>query len=169
LATYVATKHAVVGLTEALHLEYAGSGIEFSVVMPVGTNTELYSGLQQIRGIKTPEPEDVAEAIVEALQTGRFDVYVPKRMNGIIRLSALLPRRAAEAIGDALGGNDALKAPDRVARAAYERRIGQAVTDEEPAGARTGEPQPPQPEPAQPEPEASQSEISPPISTPASS
>lgn len=156
LATYVATKHAVVGLTEALRLEFTGTGIDFSVVMPIGTNTELYSGLQQIKGIKTPEPQDVAEAIVEALQTGRFDVFVPKRMNGIIRLGALLPRRAADAIGNAMGGSHALDNPDRVVRSAYEQRIGQAM-----AAAAPAEPQPVV--------EESQSEITPPISTPASS
>ncbi len=167
LATYVATKHAVVGLTEALHLEFAHTAIDFSVVMPVGTNTELYSGLQQIKGIKTPEPEDVAEAIVEALETGRVDVFVPKRMNGAIRLGALLPRRAAEALNNALGGTDALRNPDRVIRAAYEERIGQTVaatpTASEPeasaAPANGG----------QSESETSQSATKPPISAPASS
>jgi NAD(P)-dependent dehydrogenase (short-subunit alcohol dehydrogenase family) len=172
LATYVATKHAVVGLTEALRLEFGPSGIDFSLVMPVGTNTELYSGLQQMRGIKTPEPEDVAEAIVEALQTGRFDVYVPKRMKAVIRATGLFPRAAAEAIGNSLGSNEVMQHPDLTARAAYEQRIGQTM-----AAPATTQPVPaptdPQPQSAatdtQPEPDLSQSEISPPISTPASS
>ena len=168
LATYVATKHAVVGLTEALRLEYAGTGIDFSVVMPVGTNTVLYSGLQQIRGVDTPEPQDVGEAIVEALQTGRVDVFVPKHMNAIIRLGALLPRRAAEALGNALGGHEAVKNPDRTARAAYEQRIGQTMEAAETPDLQPGS-EPAQPAAPQPEPEVSQPEISPPISTPASS
>src|SRR5579862_4169146 len=162
LATYVATKHAVVGLTEALRMEFASSGIDFSVVMPVGTNTELYSGLQQIRGIKTPEPEDVAEAIVEALQTGRVDVYVPRRMGATI--------------SQALGGNDAVTHPDRAVRAAYEQRIGQGMTASDPAQA-VGTPAKPGGSPAEsqtPEapdgqPDVSQPEINSPISTPASS
>jgi short-subunit dehydrogenase len=137
LATYVASKHAVVGLTEALRLEFGPSGIDITVVMPVGVNTELYSGLQPMRGIKTPEPEDVAEAIVEALQTGRYEVYVPKRMNAILRSTALMPRRWAEAIGNAIGGNDVMKQPDHAARAAYEARMARTValahpTDAEP-------------------------------------
>src|SRR5436305_2144143 len=73
LATYVASKHAVVGLSEALRLEFGPSGIDVSVVIPVGVNTELYSGLQPMRGMKTPEPEDVAQAIDDALDTGRYD------------------------------------------------------------------------------------------------
>ncbi len=133
LATYTAAKHAVVGLTEALRLEFAGSGIDFTVVMPVGTNTDLYSGLQPLKGMKTPEPEDVAEAIVEALQTGRYEVYVPKRMNAVVRLGALLPRRAADLIGKAMGG-DTITRPDQSARAAYERRIAQSAAASQAAG-----------------------------------
>lgn len=135
VATYCATKHAVVGLTEALRQEYADTAIEFTVVMPVGVNTELYSGLQQMRGIKTPEPEDVAEAIVEALQTGRYEVYLPKRMNAVMRMGALLPRRALDAIGKAMGGNDAISHPDHSARAAYEARMERTIAASNPSDA----------------------------------
>jgi short-subunit dehydrogenase len=117
----------VVGLCEALRQELIGSEIDVSVVMPVGVKTELYSGLQDLRGMKTPEPEDVAAAIVEALQTGRFEVYVPKRMKALIRLTALVPRRTAEAIAHALGGNETITNPDHVARAAYEARIAATI------------------------------------------
>ena len=74
LATYVATKHAVVGLTESLRMEFGASGVSFSVVMPVGTNTELYSGLQQVRGIKTPEPE-----VVKAPEPEQVKSAAPKQ------------------------------------------------------------------------------------------
>jgi NAD(P)-dependent dehydrogenase (short-subunit alcohol dehydrogenase family) len=141
LATYCATKHAVVGLTASLRQEFLTSGIDFSVVMPVGVNTELYSGLKQLRGVKTPEPEDVASAIVEALQTGRYEVYVPKRMNAVIRSGALLPTKAMDAVGKVLGGGEAVTTPDRAARAAYEERMARmgstssAAADEDAAPA----------------------------------
>jgi NAD(P)-dependent dehydrogenase (short-subunit alcohol dehydrogenase family) len=127
VATYVATKHAVVGLTDSIRMELAGTGIDVSVVMPVGVNTELYSGLQQLRGITTPEPDDVAEAIVEALQTGRYEVYVPKRMNATLRLTGLLPQRARDALGRAMGAGDAITHPDHAARAAYEARMADTI------------------------------------------
>jgi len=142
LATYVATKHAVVGLTEALRLEFADSSIDFTVVMPVGVNTELYSGIQPLRGMKTPEPEEVAEAIVEALQTGRYEVYVPKRMNAIIRSAALLPRPAMDFIGKALGGDTVTRA-DHAVRAAYEQRIARTMADAQPSDPKpAAEPEP---------------------------
>ncbi len=127
LATYCATKHAVVGLSDALRQEVAGTGVEVTVVMPVGVNTELYSGLQQMRGIRTPEPDDVAEAIVEALQTGRYEVYVPRRMNAVFRISALLPRRVLDVLGAAMGSNDTMTHPDHHARAAYEARMALTI------------------------------------------
>jgi NADP-dependent 3-hydroxy acid dehydrogenase YdfG len=134
-ATYAATKHAVVGLSDSLRQELRGSGIDVTVVMPVGVNTELYSGLPQMRGLKTPEPEDVAQAIVEALRTGRFEVYVPKSMGMTVRLTSLLPRRAAEAVGRMIKADQVLVAPDGTARAAYDARMVETMSRAEDAAA----------------------------------
>jgi NAD(P)-dependent dehydrogenase (short-subunit alcohol dehydrogenase family) len=155
LATYVATKHAVVGLTESLRQELAGTGVEVSVVMPIGVNTELYSGLPQLRGIKTPEPEDVADAIVEALQTGRYEVYVPKRMKGTLKFSGLLPLRARDWINRATGGEKMMTQPDHAARSAYEARMRETIDGPPPAPAAAAPIAPadaaaPAPEPAAP-------------------
>jgi NAD(P)-dependent dehydrogenase (short-subunit alcohol dehydrogenase family) len=122
-ATYCATKHAVVGLTEALAQELHGTGIDISVVMPTVVNTELGSGLPQTRAFKAVEPEDVANAIVEALQTGRVDVYVPKSLNGTVRMGSLLPRKALSFISRALKSDQVLAKPDHTARAVYEARM----------------------------------------------
>jgi NADP-dependent 3-hydroxy acid dehydrogenase YdfG len=126
-ATYCATKHAVVGLSEALRQELHGTNVDMSVVMPVVVNTELGSGLPETRGFKPVEAEDVADAIVEALQTGRFEVYVPKSIGRVVRVAALLPRRALEAIGRATKGDQVLAHPDPAARAAYEARIAPPI------------------------------------------
>ncbi len=135
-ATYCATKHAVVGLSEAIRAEVRDTSIDVSVVMPVVVNTELGSGLPETRAIKVMQPEDVADAIVEALQTGRFEVYVPKSMNATVRLTALLPRRAAEAIGRALKSDQVLARPDHNGRAAYNARMAETVArGEKPAPA----------------------------------
>lgn len=122
-ATYSATKHAVVGLTEAIRGEVRGSGVETSVVMPVPVNTELAAGLVNGRGLTaTVEPEDVADAIVEALERPRHDVYVPRAIVAGVRLGALLPRRLAEAINRSAKTHRILAEADLSARADYERR-----------------------------------------------
>ena len=125
--TYCATKHAVVGLSEGLRAELRDTGVDISVVMPVVVNTELGSGLPETRGFKSVQPEDVANGIVEALQTGRFEVFVPRSVSGLVRFSAVMPRRAIEAIGKVLKGDQVLAHPDHGARAAYEARMSQTI------------------------------------------
>jgi NADP-dependent 3-hydroxy acid dehydrogenase YdfG len=126
-ATYCATKHAVVGLSEAIRAEVRDTNIDVSVVMPVVVNTELGSGLPTTRGVKPVEPENVAAAIVEALQTGRFDVYVPKSMGALVRLTAMVPRRVAEGVSHMLKGDQVLARADHQARAAYEARMIETI------------------------------------------
>jgi NADP-dependent 3-hydroxy acid dehydrogenase YdfG len=142
-ATYCATKHAVVGLSEAIRAEVRQTDIDVSIVMPVVVNTELGSGLQKSRGVKVVEPEDVADAIVEALQTGRVDVYVPRVMQGLFRLMNVVPRRTADFVTKVLKGDQVLVNPDHLLRGAYEQRTGDttipAVLAQEPVAA---EPEP---------------------------
>ncbi|MGI9185327.1 MAG: SDR family oxidoreductase [Solirubrobacteraceae bacterium] len=141
-ATYCATKHAVVGLSEAIRAEVRPTDIEVSIVMPVVVNTELGSGLQRSRGVKVVEPEAVANAIVEALQTGRTDVYVPKSVAGLFRTMNLVPRSVADFITKILKGDQVLVNPDHMLRGAYEQRTGDRVP-----AAPAGEPAAPSPEP----------------------
>jgi NAD(P)-dependent dehydrogenase (short-subunit alcohol dehydrogenase family) len=122
-ATYCATKHAVVGLTEALRAELRGTGVELHQVLPIGVNTELYSGVAGARGFPTAEPEDVANTIVELLQTGKFELFVPRTVGLITRMQALMPRALAETIIRFTKGDQLLLSADPVARAAYEERI----------------------------------------------
>jgi len=125
-ATYCATKHAVVGLSEAIRAEVRATNIDVSIVMPVVVNTELGSGLQKSRGVKVVEPDDVAAAIVEALQTGRVDVFVPKSVAGLFRSMNLVPRGVADFITKVLKGDQVLVNPDHGLRAAYEKRTNDA-------------------------------------------
>jgi NADP-dependent 3-hydroxy acid dehydrogenase YdfG len=130
-ATYCATKYAVVGLSEAIRAEVRDTDIDVSIVMPVVVNTELGSGLPETRGFKAVQPEDVANAIVEALQTGRFEVFVPKGISGMVRFNALMPRRVMEAMNRVMKGDQVLMAPDHGARAAYEARMVETIAPAE--------------------------------------
>lgn len=121
-ATYCATKHAVVGLSEAVRAELRDTGVEVSVVMPAVVNTELGSGLPEVRGVKRIEPEDVATAIVSAIEYPKFDVWVPRESAAVYRLFQLLPRRASEAVGRLMKIDRVLAEPDHRQRAAYEER-----------------------------------------------
>ena len=103
LATYCATKHGVVGLSEAVRTELRGSGVEVSVVMPGIVRTELTTGLVDTPAFKSSTPEQVAAAIVDALKRARFDVYVPKSIGASGRSSTSCRAASREAVARAMG------------------------------------------------------------------
>ena len=123
LATYCATKHAVVGLSESIRAEYGDSGIEVSCVMPALVNTELTSGVKAGRGVEKAEPEDVANEIVDALRLQRFDVFVPRSVGRISKFMGFLPRSGREAIARMLDADKVMVHADMSGRAAYEDRV----------------------------------------------
>ena len=133
LATYSATKHAVVGVSEAVRAELDGRGIEFTCVMPALVNTELTAGVAAGRGVKKTEPEDVAAAIVDALGQPRFEVYVPRVVGTINKVMSVLPRRGREAVGRLLEADKVMVRADMSGRAAYERRVAADEPVREPA------------------------------------
>jgi NAD(P)-dependent dehydrogenase (short-subunit alcohol dehydrogenase family) len=138
IATYAATKHAVVGLTESVRWELRGSGIDLSCVMPTVVNTELTSGVGQ-RWVKPVEAEDVANAIGEALEVGRYDVWVPRENGAIYKVMTLLPRAWREAIGRLMKVDKLMTEVDHSARNAYEERVshGESADESAPLANRT--------------------------------
>ena len=77
--------------------------------MPAFVNTELTAGTTELKGVKRSTPEDVAEAVVDALQYGRFEVFVPKSLVGLVRSAALTPRSFSEWLGRKMGGASLLE------------------------------------------------------------
>jgi len=136
LATYSATKHGVVGLSEAARAELRATGVEVSVVMPGIVKTELSTGLVETPAFKSSTPEAVAEAVIDALKFARFDVFVPKSIGPTVAFFNLFPRRAREAVGRALKIDRAVLDADRAARAAYEARAAASAPAAESEGER---------------------------------
>src|SRR3954453_19593004 len=75
LAPYCATKHAVIGLSEAVRAELRGTGVEVTVVMPGFAKTELAAGVPDLRGVPRISPEDIAALTIDALKVPKFDVW----------------------------------------------------------------------------------------------
>ncbi len=137
-ATYSATKHAVIGLTEAVRgeLRLMRADIDVSYVMPFVVNTELGSGLGQARGMRSLQPSDVAEAILDALRRGSVEVWVPRSARTTQLLGTLLPRRVSEAIARAMKADMVLAGADTAVRRGYELRA--AASEPALAGAADG-------------------------------
>jgi NADP-dependent 3-hydroxy acid dehydrogenase YdfG len=127
-ATYSATKHAVVGLSEAVRgeLRLMGAHIEVSYVMPFIVNTELGAGLAEARGLSNLEPAEVADAIVEALQYAIVDVWVPKSAKRTNILGTVLPRPLSEGFARAIKADKVLAGADLDSRREYELRAARS-------------------------------------------
>lgn len=135
IATYSGTKHAVVGLSEAVRAELRETGIEVLCVMPTVVNTELTSGVGQ-KWVKPVEASDVANEIVDAMEVPRFDVFVPRANGAIHKTVGMLPRKWREGVARAMKVDKLMLEVDHGARRAYEERAaaskggGEAVEDE---------------------------------------
>jgi NAD(P)-dependent dehydrogenase (short-subunit alcohol dehydrogenase family) len=133
IATYTATKHGVVGFTEAVRWEQRGSGIDFSIVMPAVVRTEMIAGYKAARGVQDIGPEDVAAAIVDALEHPRLEVWVPKPLGGLWKLLVILPRGLREGLLRAMKVDQVTWKADRSARADYEGRAAASEPRRSPA------------------------------------
>lgn len=121
-ATYSATKHGVVGLTESLRLEYRTSGIAFTLVQPSQVATAMIDGQARPRALPVVTAEDVAAAVLDALRRRRFEVWVPRSQGVSARFAQLLPRRLREAGYIAVGVTRIAGSTDAEARRGYHRR-----------------------------------------------
>src|SRR4051812_23137249 len=121
LATYCATKHGVIGLSEGARAELRGTGVEITVVMPGFAKTELAAGVPDLRFVPRVSAEAIAAQTIEALKTPRFDVWAPRRLAAVITVGAIVPRAWREAVSRAMNSNHVAHT-DRSARAAYEQR-----------------------------------------------
>jgi NAD(P)-dependent dehydrogenase (short-subunit alcohol dehydrogenase family) len=97
-ATYSASKHGVVGLTESLRLEYRGSGVLFSVIQPSQVDTAMLQGQARPPLLPVITAEQVADAVLQAVRRERFEVWVPTSQGVTYKLGSILPRRLREGV-----------------------------------------------------------------------
>jgi short-subunit dehydrogenase len=100
---YSAAKFALAGWTDALHAEEREHGIHVGLVLPGFVRTEGFPATELLAKRATrwmvSEPEQVAEAIVEAGPGGRAERYVPRFYWIFAALRILAPRVVRRATG----------------------------------------------------------------------
>ena len=129
-ATYSGTKHFVVGVSESARAELRGSAIEITCVMPGVVNTELSVGTPQARFVPHIDPPLVADAIVAALRSPRFEVFVPRRIAPLTKLGAVVPTVVRDGFARLLALDRVLGGADAEARRAYEQRAARSSGDD---------------------------------------
>lgn len=86
-APYGVTKHASVGLAEWLAFTYGDQGIKVSVLCPQAVRSEMTKGFEDsvaaIDGML--EPEDVAEACLDAIREERFLILPHESVQGYMQ------------------------------------------------------------------------------------
>ena len=93
-AVYAASKFATVGLTEALVVELEPYGIGVSMVQPgpVATDFGATRGHPYDRARPRPVPaDDVARAVIDAVERGRREQYVPALLRPAVTIRHLVP------------------------------------------------------------------------------
>jgi NAD(P)-dependent dehydrogenase (short-subunit alcohol dehydrogenase family) len=122
-ASYSATKHAIVGLTESLRLEYRRTGLRFSMILPAQVETAMLDGQARPRLMSQVTADDVAAGVLRAVQDDRFEVWVPGSTAAGARLAALLPRRLRDAALLTVGIARLAEGTDQAARRDYHERM----------------------------------------------
>ena len=122
-AVYAASKHGIVGLTESVRLEYRGSGLRFSLIQPAQVETGMLAGQGRPKLLPQVSPDDVAAAVVGAVEKNRFEVWVPASQGVSAKLGNALPRPLREAVLRALGVGRIAGDTDLAARRGYHERM----------------------------------------------
>jgi short-subunit dehydrogenase len=94
-AIYAASKFAAVGLTEALVVELEPYGIGVSMVQPGPVATDFGAARGHPYDRKRPKAapaEDVAAAVITAVERSRHEQYVPAMLRPAVAIRHLLPR-----------------------------------------------------------------------------
>jgi NADP-dependent 3-hydroxy acid dehydrogenase YdfG len=130
LATYVASKHAVVGLTAAVRPELAGTGVTLTVVLPGVVNTDLSSGIEiRFARFARVEPEDIARAIVASCDGRPKEIAVPRWMGVYATVRPFIPGALESLVRRVVGDDRALTGVDPAGRAEYAERIARQAAE----------------------------------------
>ncbi|MBU6230854.1 MAG: SDR family NAD(P)-dependent oxidoreductase [Cyanobacteria bacterium REEB459] len=91
MATYSATKFAILGFTQALRSELAPYQVRVVALLPSLTDTDMVRGFDWFRWVQPVSPEQVAEALVTGLRQGRREILVGWQSHGAVWLQRIFP------------------------------------------------------------------------------
>ncbi|TNE86999.1 MAG: SDR family NAD(P)-dependent oxidoreductase [Deltaproteobacteria bacterium] len=120
LASYVASKHAVVGLSASLRQELEGTGVTLTTILPTVVRTRLAAAFPHRRTLAV-DPEDVAREVVRSWHHYEAEIAVPRVLGPLSRVQQVLPERLAKQVRKLIDGDRILTSADDAVRAAYER------------------------------------------------
>jgi NAD(P)-dependent dehydrogenase (short-subunit alcohol dehydrogenase family) len=130
LTAYCASKFGVIGFSESLRDELAGTGVTVTAVLPSAVRTELVTGIQLGGVLPTVDPDRIAEAVVRSCRHRRAVVAVPRWMRTYETVAAIAPDRLVSAIRGRLTRGRVLRTIDNDRRTDYDERLRRAASRE---------------------------------------
>jgi len=91
MATYSATKFAIVGFTQALRGELAAHNIRVIALLPSLTDTDMVRELQWFRWVVPISPQNVAEALINGLQKESPEILVGWQSHAAVWCNRIAP------------------------------------------------------------------------------
>jgi uncharacterized protein len=95
MAAYCASKYAMLGFSESLHHELDGSGVNVTVVSPIGVRTNFFN---TSFGDRSPNytgfllsPKTVSRVVISAASSARLEIVVPFYIRAVIWMKYTLP------------------------------------------------------------------------------
>lgn len=92
MATYSATKFAIVGFTRALRLELAPHNVKVMSLLPTLTDTDMAKDLQTFRGVIPTSAQQVACALIQGLGKDSAEVLIGWQSHMAVWCDRLAPR-----------------------------------------------------------------------------
>lgn len=98
MATYSATKFAILGLTQALRAELEPYNIKVLALLPSLTDTDMVKSQQHFRWVKSYSAEEVARALVRGIKRETPEILVGWQAQLADLLHRLLPTIAEQLV-----------------------------------------------------------------------
>jgi short-subunit dehydrogenase len=107
-SAYAASKFAMSGWSEVLASDLLETGLKVHLIVPGAIDTEIWQKVQEpasYRGKFIP-PQRIADAVRDCLETGKFERWVPRRLQPVSLVRAVAPRSFIKGIAryDKRGG-----------------------------------------------------------------
>lgn len=102
---YSATKHAVIGFSNGLRMELAGTKVHVTTVNPGPVNTNFFNIADEsgdyVKSVSKfmLEPDDIARKVVDALEKPRREINVPISMSAGSKMYQMFPGTFEKVIG----------------------------------------------------------------------
>lgn len=91
MATYSATKFAILGFTQALRCELASHNVRVVALLPSLTDTDMVRGFDWFRWVQPAHPDQVAQALVRGLAQGQREILVGWQSHAAVWAERLVP------------------------------------------------------------------------------